>query len=687
MSFNIPKKYLCHFPFVILFVVLTLILPRSAKFGYDYKKGSSWKYETLVSQFDFPIYKTKDQIQQEKLNSSDVIPYFKFSEEITNKNITSFENLNIADASLKSYLVAEARAMFNAGITSDDAVKYDRKSGTLSDDILIVQKDKRANRLPFSEVYRQDEAKTILNDRVSVKFPSINVDSLFRVCGVADILTPNLVFDRQTTELVSTESDSYVSPTLGFVSTGQLIVSEGEIITAEIEQMLDSYKIEYEANVGYSGSKVSLWFGNMLIALFLVIVLWLAIFYSSAKILFCQPNELMYLLFIFLLATIGALTVGKNDYQYLYLVPFTLAALYLQAFFKNKVIISVYFVSLLPLLIYCQNGAFLYFLFSTSGLVSIYFFKYFGKGWKQFICALISFLVMLLVYVGFRAVNIVNDEPGRAVLFLFVGSFISVAGYSAIFLFEKLFNLVSNTRLVEMCDTENPLIRDLQVKAPGTFHHSVQVMNMCEAAARSIGANVPLIRAGALYHDIGKVLNPLCFVENERVAEIQPEDKGYHSDLTPQQSASDIIKHVQYGLELAEKHRLPAPIKDFIASHHGTTMATFFYNKYVNEGGDPARKDLFTYPGKIPVSKEQLILMICDSVEAASRSLKENTPKAYSDLVEKIVESKMNEGQFEISEISISELGVVKETIKKYLSQLHHQRIEYPKMKKIKQII
>jgi putative nucleotidyltransferase with HDIG domain len=263
---------------------------------------------------------------------------------------------------------------------------------------------------------------------------------------------------------------------------------------------------------------------------------------------------------------------------------------------------------------------------------------------------------------------------------LFLSASLCVAGYPLSSLFEKIFNLVSVYRLSELCDTSNALLHELEQKAPGTFQHSLQVMNMADAVAGAVGANVQLVRAGALYHDIGKMNNPMCFVENESML-LADGVRRYHDGLTPQQSAQDIIKHILDGDELAQKHRLPSVIRDFILSHHGTTVVSYFYDRFLKEGGSPEEIGLFRYPGRKPVTREQTILMLCDSIEAASRSLKDYTPEAFDAFVEGIVAGKMEEGQFEEAEISVKELGIVKSALKTYLAQMYHGRIAYPKKK------
>ena len=281
---------------------------------------------------------------------------------------------------------------------------------------------------------------------------------------------------------------------------------------------------------------------------------------------------------------------------------------------------------------------------------------------------------MVLVWLSFRlAEGLESLSEYPMILYMAFGAFLSVAGYPLIYLFEKLFKLVSKSKLVELSDTANPLLRQLAEKAPGTFQHCLQVMNLSDAAALAVDANVPLVRAGALYHDIGKIMNPVCFTENETPG------VDYHSGLSYKESAQEIIAHVSNGVALAEKYGLPSVIKDFILTHHGTSCTGYFYNRYLNDGGDPEQVSEFFYNGRKPVTKEQVILMLCDSVEAASRSLKDYSQESVSSLVEKIVAGKVEAGQLSEAEISLSELNIIKDVMKNQVQQIYHARVAYPK--------
>lgn len=675
---RVSINYRVLIPLVVLFLVLTLIFPRTAKFSYDYRKGSPWSHETLLAQFDFPILKTDEQIREEKSRSkSVVIPYYRYRQDIVDNCRKAAEGIDMGGYSyLRPLIVASMDGIYSNGVVPDEGVKLDGHSDP-SGAVLYVQKDKRAGKKPVSEVFKESEAKNRLLSDIAAKYPRINADSVLRSAGIYDFIVPNLEYDPKTTELVRSESSNQVSTTQGFVSAGQLIVSEGEIVTAEIAQMLDSYKVEYENSMGYGGPRVLFWLGNAFIAFALVLLFFLMIYFLNRR-LFMDHRKFWYLIFIFIIASVLALIINKFAPRCLYMVPFTLTALYLEAFFKNKVIFPICCVSFLPLLVFAENGVVLFVMFLLASIVAVFTFRFFNQGWQQFIMSGIVFVSILVTYFGFRMIDMVNDDPYMAVLYMFIGSMLIVAGYPLIYLFERMFNLVSSSRLRELCDTNNKLLRELEHKAPGTFQHSLQVMNMCDAAARAIDANVLLVRAGALYHDIGKMKNPLCFIENESMS---PKGVHYHEHLSPKESARAIIKHVSDGLELAAENRLPDVIQDFILTHHGTSNTSYFYNKYLNEGGDPNDVSDFFYKGRKPQTKEQIILMICDTLEAASRTLKDNSAATFSVFVENIVASKMKIGQFDQADISIKDLNTVKETLKAYLSQIYHERVVYPQRK------
>ena len=671
-----PRQYL---PLVVVFAVLVLLMPRTAKFNYDYKKGSPWPYETLISQFDFPILKTDEQIQEERSAAGNsIIPYYRYSEESTSSTIKNVQSLELgAFNSLRPSVVTQLSEIYAKGVISDGVTKLGQ-GVQISQNVIYIQRNKRATQYPRSEVYKVSEAKDQLVARLAKSYPSVNLDSLFRRSGVYEAIIPNLLFDRSMTELAHAESDDYISPTLGYVKADEKIVSRGEIVTAEVAQILDSYREEYNKVFGYSGPRILLYLGNLLIGLALIVVLYLSIFFTNPGV-FQDRSRYYYLLSVFLLAAVSTFMLERMAPGAMYMIPYPVLALYLLAFFRKRLVLPFYFTSLLPLLIFCGNGMELFVMYLTAGAVTIETFGYLNKNWKQFLNAAILFGVELAVFVGFRLIDVGSSAVWWInVIQIFVGALLCVALYPLIYLFERIFNLVSVTRLIELADTNQPLLQQLSAKAPGTFQHCLQVMNLVDAVGRATDADVPLLRAAALYHDLGKMQNPLCFVENESA---YPDATKYHAGKTPQESAADIIRHVDDGLAIAQEHHLPDVLQSFIRTHHGTSYTAYFLNRYLNEGGDPADISAFCYHGQKPTTKEQVILMVCDSIEAASRTLKEFTPEACDRFVESIVAGKEKAGQLEDADITIHDLNLMKRMLKTYLQQIYHSRVAYPRRK------
>ncbi len=664
-----PRGYKVYLPLVMLFVLLTLVMPRSPKFQYDYQKGAPWMYEDLVSEFDFPLLKSEEQLKSDLQKAgSSVIPVFRYDPSV-------FQSAQSALASADLGKYASVRPALNVAL-QDIYSKGIMPASQQSDIVgfVYVQRDMRAAKVPAEELYTIEEAGAALRASVASVLPDAPVDSIYNAF-LAPLVSADLVFDQQVTDLIHEENVALVSPTLGVVKAGQTLVSKGELVTADLELLLDSYKKEYEANVGYDGPVFLQWLGNALIALFLVLILFFSIYFCNYHI-FDQVNKYLYILLVFTISAVSSFLVVEIEPAYFYMVPFTLIVLYLLAFFTRRLVLIVYLISLLPMLIAAPDGVELFFIYLAGGIAAIYVFDYFNKGWLQFVLALVTFAVMAVVWGAFRLADGMEGMMNiRQLWQLSLAAFLAVAGYPLIYLFEKIFMLVSSSKLVELSDTSRPLLRLLADKAPGTFQHSLQVMNLADAAARSIDANIPLIRAAALYHDVGKIANPQCFTENET-----PGVK-FHEGLSPKESAQEIIRHVSDGLVMADKYGLPDVLKDFIRTHHGTTATGYFLNQYLNEGGNPDEVSEFYYNGVKPSTKEEVILMLCDAVEAASRSLKDYSQASIEGLVDRIIDGKADDGQLSDSDISLREVNVVRQVMKTYLQQMYHSRVSYPKRK------
>lgn len=667
---RLPGNIGVYLLFGLLFIVVLILLPRKARFNYEYAKGGQWRYETLTAAFDFPILKTESQLLEDKEAASEELKLcFKPDYDIVRRSLTGVENLNLAPET-KAKLMEVLSDIYSRGVV--DAAQLPQES-----EVIYIRKDKHYTPMVAGEVFTVSSAKNSLYRGLFYNAGSaVNLDSELEASGAYDLIRPNLVRDTEGELLLQAyRGTETVSPTNGYIAAGQEIVAHGEVITSEIFQVLESYKAEYNRSVGYSGSRLQMWLGNALFALLFCILVFLAVLYCNPE-LFDNPVKLLYFLFIIGITVTAALFVGKPRTAYLFMVPFTLFCLYLLPYFPKSLIALTYCIELLTIPLFVSGGWEVYMVELIAGMIIIYAFGLISKSWHQFIMALCVFASMLVMYISFRLLEGTLDSFSTDhLVFLLIGAFLPIAGYPLIFLMERMFGLVSAARLEELCDTNNKLLQELSMKAPGTFQHCLAVMNMADAAARSIDADVPLIRAGAMYHDVGKLANPLCFIENETLG------AKYHENLTPQQSAAAILQHVPDGLDIAKKYKIPQVVCDFIDTHHGVSCTGYFYSKYINDGGDPADKALFTYRGRKPWTKEQAILMLCDSIEAASRTLKDNAPETFDAFVEKMFRAKIDDGQLDDTVLTVKELMTIKAVLKDYLGRLYHARVVYPASK------
>jgi len=666
-----PKIYLS---LLVVLVVSVLLFPEEGKFKYSYQSGRPWVYETLLSPIDFPILKTEQELLAEKEEkASQVLPYFEYDNAVANVQVQRLRRLPGRDSvnnHLLYFIIESLYNMYSVGILP--AMDEVSTGGTI-----VIQRDKRAQEVPVSEVYTRKKAEDYIKYYLSISFPSLSPDSVYSAYKIGDYIVPNLIYDQTRTDLFHKEAVDYISPTKGMVYAGQLIVSQGEIVTTEIEQMLDSFKREYELSYGYAESILGLRTGHFILCLLIVASLF-AVIYFTRKEIIQQRRTLYFILTLYVFLGVLTMIVHRFGVDNLYIVPYPVFAIYLMIFFKRRYVFPIYTVMLLPLLFQADGGVELYMMNLTGGIIAIVSFKYFNKGWAQFLNSLFIFIGMSLVYIGFQL-----SGDGTLTLFdpkdifsIAVSSLLVIAAYPVAFIFERVFSLVSHFRLLDLSDTNNKLLRELAQKAPGTFQHSLQVSNLAFEAAREIGADMILTRVGALYHDIGKMNNPQCFVENA------PAGFNYHKGLSPEESAQQIIRHVDDGVEIARKHKLPEVVIDFIRTHHARTVTFYFYAQYCNAGGDPENREPFMYHGELPTTKEQVIVLMADAVEAASRSLKDYTPESISALVDSIISKRLSDSQLVEADISIKEVEIVKRMFKERLEQVYHERIAYPTLKK-----
>lgn len=676
---NILRRKSLYIVLAVSFALMMLFFPNETKFKYEYQRGRPWMYETLIAPIDFPILKTDAEIsaEQEQL-ASEVVSYYVYDNSIYTTSVSDFakmQSLESLPAEINKTIEDAIDKIYTNGILPDDKYAAINSASASASDYIIIQKNRRATEELLSSIYTVDKGIKYIKSELLAQYPLLNADSLLAAIQIQNYLVPNLVIDKVTTEAMHKEAIDYISPSKGMIYTGQLIVAEGETITAEIEQLLNSYKHEYELSLGSNGDVFQLFFAHAIITLIVLLLLFFNIYFVNVDVL-KQFNKFSFFLVVALLNFLITVFARNVDPKLLYMVPYAVFALYMISFSSSRMTFPLYVVALMPLLIITEHGIELYVMNAFAGGIALVSFSFLNRGWLQFLNALIIFISLLLVYVAFRLLENTNTLDFTVLLYLFLNALFVVAAYPLVFLLEKIFGLVSGSTLRDLADTNNSLLQELARKAPGTFQHSLQVANLAERAVAAIGGDFLLVKVGAMYHDIGKINNPQCFIENAAPG------VNYHAGLSPMESAKEIIKHVDDGVEIAKKHNLPQIVIDFITSHHAKSQTLYFYNQYCNQGGDPADLDDFSYHGTLPTAKEQVVVMMADAVEAASRSLKDYSAESISNLVDSITKQRLADSQLVQADISMKDINIVRAVFKKHLQEIYHARIAYPKRNK-----
>ncbi|MDD3033804.1 MAG: HDIG domain-containing protein [Bacteroidales bacterium] len=651
-------------------LILAFLIPNEGKFKYEYTRGRPWMYETLIAPVDFPILKNEAELNAEKNQKAALlVSYYNWSGNalsVAEDYLMGREEI-MANRQLFDFIDGYIQQIYERGVVENFP------DSNILGKVIIIQKNGENIETAASEVYTRKQAQNLLRSSISGQFPGLNISELFMEADLDKLIVPNLSLDKNATEMAHKNAIYYISPTKGMLYTGQLIVTKGETITADIEQLLDSYKAEYEMTMGYTGNLWLLKLGHFIFISGILVLFTIMLSFLKKEVL-DESNKLYFMLLQLGLIVAVTSVVKDINIDYLYIIPFPVFALYITSFFTSKIVLPIYLIFMLPVVLIAQRGYEIYFLNVIAGGVVVYAFKYWNRGWVQFINSILVFLVLSLSYLSFRLIEYGSFSGLNSQYFLYFvwNAVLVVAAYPLVFLFEKIFGLLSNPRLRDLSDTTSPLLQKLSEVAPGTFQHSLQVANLAESAARDIGAYALLARVGALYHDIGKMDAPQYYTENQINTNYNP-----HENLTPMESARIIISHVDKGAEMAKKERLPQNIIDFILSHHGHSWAGFFYKKYLEQGGDPANKSEFTYKGILPAYKEQVIVMMADAVEAASRSVKDFSEESLTELVNRVVDGRVSDDQLYGAEISIREIGKVKKVFVQKLMQMNHTRVSY----------
>ena len=653
--------------------MIVYFFPTGGQFKYEIIKSKPWQYENLYAPFDFAILKSSEELSTEKSKILEThIPYFNYDVNTVKEVKSSWQNqlkvfqdsLFQNDLAISEFISKTIDEVYENGIRIKD-----ERIDTYS--VVFLIKDKVVNEVLYKDIFTQEDLKPFLNSKIDESDFLSSRNDLLEV--FFEVFKINVKFDKALNKNQIQSKFDQISYTRGRVSKGSKIIAKGETIEGEKLRMLRSLKNEYESQSLESSAFVVVVTGYTFLVLLSLLMLLLFIRQYRPDI-YDNNNKITFIFFNILFLVFLTLLIMRLDTDYIYVVPLCILPLTLKAFFDARLGLFTHVITVLILGLVVPNSFEYMFLQIIAGIVTILTVSELYKRANLFISVVQITLVYIFAYFAFNMIkeaSIAEINYNNFIYFLLSGVGLLFV-QPLIYAYEKVFGLVSDLSLLELSDTNSKLLKELSNVAPGTFHHSLNVANLAEAAANEIGANSLLIRVGALYHDIGKMKNPIYFVENQTTS-VSP-----HDELSPTESAEVIIGHRLEGIEIAKRRNLPDRIIDFIRTHHGTSTVYYFYAKQKEEEDGEVAIDDFRYPGPIPFSKETAILMMCDAVEAASKSLKEPNTQLIDDFVEKIINKQIKEDQFINANITFKEIQSIKKILKAKLNNIYHLRIEYP---------
>lgn len=663
----------------LLVSVVTLIyfLPRESKFGYVYELNKPWHYPQLIASYDFVIYKTDDEVKRERDSVvRQFVPYYRVDSLVAEKQIAALRKDFYAGKfrGIPVYylprLVENLRQIYAHGIL--DVSDYE---GSFKSDFHVLRLI-RGQEATTEEVENFFTIRTAYDFLVNRDKGALSQEAL-RSCNLNNYLAVNVKNDTAKNRLELQSELSQVSDNIGMVQSGQLVIDRGQIVNAEHVRILNSLKKESEQRMDPSRGYWFIFAGQVIFVILLISLLftYLKLFRRDY---FSSPHSVLLLFsFVTVFPVITYLMMAHHFYS-VYLVPYALIPIFVRIFMDSRTsFMAVVTSSLLSAL--SLHSPFEFVLWQiVTGATVIYSLRELTERSQLLRTVLAVVVVGLVISIGYDLSQGLNGDAfdRSRIVYMIIGGILLLFAYPLMYFVEKLFGFTSSVTLVELTNTNNPILRKMSKVAQGTFNHSMQVSNLAAEVADKIGAKAQLARTGALYHDIGKVLNPAFFTENQ--SGVNP-----HDTISEERSAQIIINHVTDGLRLAEKYHLPQVIKEFIRTHHGTGLVKYFYIQYCNKHvGEPVDEEAFRYPGPNPQTREQAVVMMCDSVEAASRSLKEYTEESITQLVNRIVDSQLAEGHFKECPITFRDIADAKRTLIDSLKTIYHTRISYPEIKK-----
>ncbi len=650
---------------------ISYLLPHKVRYKFEVKKGKAWNYEDLVAPIDFAVMKHPDTLKAERDRVMlSVLPVFVVDSQISN--------------SLASELIAQLSARSLGSANSNESIQR-LTDAIYAKGVLTPSNESSAS---FSLVVNRELSSVSASDFINPTDASRNLSvalrnnlskEIYAAITIPAALPGNINFDSKLTSQMRQERLAEILPTSGVVRQGELIISRGQPISNEKYLILQSLK--EASDFREPDSTVAAWvFVSQMILVALALSMLVAFLARLRKDVFADNRKLGLILSLIILNVVLFTGIMKAQSLSHYLAPMCIMPIILRVFFDTRLALFAHMVASLILGFVAPGGFEFVYMHVIAGMVAIFSVTNLRRRAQLFISV---GLILLAYVVSYSALSVIYEGGRDAIqltdIYWLVGNvLLTLFAYPLIFIFEKIFGITSDVTLMELSDSNSPLLRELSIKAPGTFQHSMQVANLAEAAVFKIGGNALLVRTGALYHDIGKMDTPMYFIENQN-SNLNP-----HDELSFDESAAIIIDHVIKGIEIARKNKLPDIVVDFIRTHHGTSMVQYFYQSFLkNYPEEIVNEDDFRYPGPLPFSRETAVLMMADSVEAASRSLSAPTSEAINALVDQVIESQIEAEQFVNCDITFRDITSIKKIFKKMLMSIYHVRVEYPTARKL----
>ncbi len=656
------------FIFVASLSVIVYCCPRESKFRYDLSdiKDRPWSYDNLVAPFDYAIQKSTEELQDEKKDiQSNSIPYFRFDTTISNQNeqILSTQFVSIAPEFRREILIAVDK-VYALGIRA-----VSNEVGKSSQDLVNVV---------FKNVVEEHHLSDFQDPLAADSLVLTNLELEAKAAWISrpyEPLSANIIFDSSLTNKSIRQAIDNISSSRGAITKGQIIVSRGEMVNEEIYQKIFSLNEEYRLQ-RLGGRDWLITLAQILLVGFCLFILFQFLRLFRREIL-AHDSRLLFILLIVVLTVCMSYIPASIENISLLALPFCILPVIIRAFFDTRLALFTHLLVIIMISINIPGDRFAFLVIQVlTGITTIFSIANLRNRSQLFVSVIAILFAYFLLHV--LLILIISGDfisiRGTDFVYYAISALLVLLAFPLIFLFEKIFGFVSDVTLMELADTNNPLLRELAEKAPGTFQHSMQVANLAEEAIRKIGGNSLLTRAGALYHDIGKAEMPIYFIENQ-AGGINP-----HDEMSFEESASIIISHVLSGIQKAKAAKLPDQVIDFIRTHHGTTNTTYFLALYKKNNPDIiVDEEFFRYPGPIPYSKETAVLMMADAVEAASRALRQYDADSIDSLVENIIDIQADQHQFDNADITLKDISGIKKLFKKKLRSIYHVRVEYPK--------